>query len=61
MLGVADPYNDLVKEELNIIQGALELHTKVVEDVLTPLGDCFMLRSDAVLDFSTMSKILHSG
>ncbi|XP_045437934.1 metal transporter CNNM1 isoform X2 [Pipistrellus kuhlii] len=60
-LRAADPYNDLVKEELNIIQGALELRTKVVEEVLTPLGDCFMLRSDAVLDFSTVSEILRSG
>ncbi|KAM4704276.1 metal transporter CNNM1 isoform 2-T2 [Rhinophrynus dorsalis] len=60
-LRAADPYNDLVKEELNIIQGALELRTKAVEDVLTPLGDCFMLRSDAVLDFSTVSEILRSG
>ncbi|XP_063291314.1 metal transporter CNNM1 isoform X4 [Pelobates fuscus] len=61
MLRAADPYNDLVKEELNIIQGALELRTKAVEDVLTPLGDCFMLRSDAVLDFATVSEILRSG
>nr|DBA14965.1 TPA: hypothetical protein GDO54_004237 [Pyxicephalus adspersus] len=61
MLRAADPYNDLVKEELNIIQGALELRTKAVEDVLTPLGDCFMLRSDAVLDFGTVSEILRSG
>ncbi|XP_074152137.1 metal transporter CNNM1 [Sminthopsis crassicaudata] len=60
-LRAADPYNDLVKEELNMIQGALELRTKVVEEVLTPLGDCFMLRSDAVLDFSTVSEILRSG
>ncbi|XP_063818345.1 metal transporter CNNM1 isoform X2 [Pseudophryne corroboree] len=61
MLRAADPYNDLLKEELNIIQGALELRTKVVEDVLTGLGDCFMLRSDAVLDFATVSEILRSG
>ncbi|XP_004701063.2 metal transporter CNNM1 isoform X2 [Echinops telfairi] len=60
-LRAADPYNDLVKEELNIIQGALELRTKVVEEVLTPLGDCFMLASDAVLDFATVSEILRSG
>ncbi|CAI9546184.1 unnamed protein product, partial [Staurois parvus] len=40
MLRVTDPYNDLVKEELNIIQGALELRTKTVEDVMTPLRDC---------------------
>ncbi|XP_036402513.1 metal transporter CNNM1 [Megalops cyprinoides] len=61
MLRVTDPYHDLVKEELNIIQGALELRTKTVEDALTPLNDCFMLMSDAVLDFNTMSEIMQSG
>ncbi|XP_016890487.2 metal transporter CNNM1-like [Cynoglossus semilaevis] len=61
MLRVTDPYHDLVKEELNIIQGALELRTKTVEDVLTPLTDCFMLASDALLDFNTMSEIMQSG
>uniref|UniRef100_W5K3X7 Metal transporter n=1 Tax=Astyanax mexicanus TaxID=7994 RepID=W5K3X7_ASTMX len=61
MLRVTDPYHDLVKEELNIIQGALELRTKTVEDVLTPLNDCFMLSSDAILDFYTMSDVMQSG
>ncbi|KAL7845581.1 hypothetical protein AOLI_G00237730 [Acnodon oligacanthus] len=61
MLRVTDPYNDLVKEELNIIQGALELRTKTVEDVMTPLCDCFMIAADATLDFSTMSEIMESG
>ncbi|KAM4607743.1 metal transporter CNNM1 [Polymixia lowei] len=61
MLRVTDPYHDLVKEELNIIQGALELRTKTVEDVHTPLSDCYMLSSDAVLDFCTMSDVMQSG
>ncbi|XP_067909181.1 metal transporter CNNM2-like isoform X6 [Heterodontus francisci] len=61
MLRVTDPYNDLVKEELNIIQGALELRTKTVEDVMTPLRDCFMITCDAILDFTTMSEIMESG
>uniref|UniRef100_A0A3Q1H9H1 Metal transporter n=2 Tax=Anabas testudineus TaxID=64144 RepID=A0A3Q1H9H1_ANATE len=61
MLRVTDPYHDLVKEELNIIQGALELRSKTVEDVLTPLSDCYMLSSDAVLDFCTMSDVMQSG
>ncbi|XP_067396383.1 metal transporter CNNM4 isoform X2 [Emydura macquarii macquarii] len=61
MLKVTEPYNDLVKEELNMIQGALELRTKTVEDVMTPLHDCFMINSDAVLDFNTMSEIMESG
>uniref|UniRef100_A0A8C6N5K6 Metal transporter n=1 Tax=Mus spicilegus TaxID=10103 RepID=A0A8C6N5K6_MUSSI len=61
MLRVTDPYNDLVKEELNIIQGALELRTKTVEDVMTPLRDCFMITGEAILDFNTMSEIMESG
>ncbi|XP_064000540.1 metal transporter CNNM2 isoform X4 [Pogoniulus pusillus] len=61
MLRVTDPYNDLVKEELNIIQGALELRTKTVEDVMTPLRDCFMITAEAMLDFNTMSEIMESG
>ncbi|KAL0183077.1 hypothetical protein M9458_022452, partial [Cirrhinus mrigala] len=61
MLKVTEPYNDLVKEELNIIQGALELRTKTVEDVMTPLSNCFMIHTDAVLDFNTMSEIMESG
>ncbi|NXG83094.1 CNNM1 protein, partial [Stercorarius parasiticus] len=60
-LRAAGPHGDLVREELAMVQGALELRTKVVEDVLTPLADCFMLRADAVLDFTTVSEILRSG
>ncbi|XP_053161771.1 metal transporter CNNM4-like isoform X2 [Hemicordylus capensis] len=53
--------NDLMKEELNIIQGALELRNKTVEHVMTPLQDCFMINSNAVLDFNTMTEIMESG
>ncbi|XP_056146716.1 LOW QUALITY PROTEIN: metal transporter CNNM4-like [Lampris incognitus] len=61
MLKVTEPYNDLVKEEMNMIQGALELRTKTVEGVMTPLSNCFMIQADAVLDFNTMSEIMESG
>ncbi|XP_061840276.1 metal transporter CNNM1-like isoform X5 [Nerophis lumbriciformis] len=61
MLRVTDPYHDLLKEELNIIQGALELRSKTVEDVLTPLGDCFMLAADVLLDFNAMTEVMASG
>lgn len=61
MLKVTEPYNDLDKEELNMIQGALELRTKTVEDVMTPLANCFLIQADAVLDFNTMSEIMESG
>ncbi|XP_051542176.1 metal transporter CNNM3-like isoform X2 [Myxocyprinus asiaticus] len=54
---VNDPYNEFVKVEFS--KGALR--TKTVEDILTPLKDCFMLPSTAVLDFSTMSEIMQSG
>ncbi|XP_069773687.1 metal transporter CNNM4-like [Narcine bancroftii] len=61
MLKVTGPYNGLDKEELNMIQGALELRTKTVEDVMTPIHDCFMVSKDAILDFSTMSEIMQTG
>ncbi|XP_029371037.1 metal transporter CNNM3 [Echeneis naucrates] len=54
---VNDPYSEFVKEEFS--RGMLRI--KTVEDILTPLKDCFMLPSSAVLDFSTMSEIMQSG
>ncbi|XP_072122874.1 metal transporter CNNM4-like [Mobula birostris] len=61
MLKVTGPYNGLDKEELNMIQGALELRSKTVEDVMTPIHDCYMVNKDAILDFSTMSEIMETG
>ncbi|XP_053153879.1 metal transporter CNNM4-like isoform X2 [Hemicordylus capensis] len=61
MLKLTEPYNDLMKEELNIIQGALELRNKTVEHVMTPLQDCFLINSNAILDFNTMTEIMESG
>lgn len=49
--------SEFVKEEFS--RGMLR--SKTVEDILTPLKDCFMLPSSAVLDFSTMSEIMQSG
>ncbi|XP_035481376.2 metal transporter CNNM3 isoform X1 [Scophthalmus maximus] len=54
---VNDPYSEFVKEEFS--RGTLRI--KTVEDILTPLKDCFMLPSSVVLDFSTMSEIMQSG
>ncbi|KAL6096454.1 cnnm3 [Pungitius sinensis] len=54
---VNDPYSEFVKEEFS--RGMLR--SKTVEDILTPLKDCFMLPSSVVLDFSTMSDIMQSG
>ncbi|XP_078095380.1 metal transporter CNNM3 [Mustelus asterias] len=57
MLHSSDPYSEFVKEEFR--QGSLR--TKVVEDIMTGLKDCFMLSTEAVLDFSTMSEIMQCG
>lgn len=61
LLKVTDEYNDLRKEEVDMISGALELKRKTVSDVMTPLTDCFMLDEDAVLDFKTVTDIMHKG
>lgn len=53
--------NDLDKEEVNIISGALDLRKKTVKDVMTKLKDCYMLPITSVLDFETMSEIVKSG
>ncbi|XP_066449197.1 metal transporter CNNM3 isoform X2 [Eleutherodactylus coqui] len=52
-----DPYSELVRDEFS--KGALRNRT--VEDILTRVNDCFMLPSDALLDFTTMSNIMESG
>lgn len=54
-------YNDLQKDEVNIISGALELSQKIVKDIMTKLDDIYMLSIDAILDFETVSEIMKSG
>ena len=48
---VTDPYNDLAKDEVDIIQGALELRSKTVGGIMTPIDDCFMINLSSTLDF----------
>ncbi|KAM8786708.1 metal transporter CNNM3 isoform 2-T2 [Rhynchonycteris naso] len=50
--GGGDPYSDLSKGVLR---------SRTVEDVLTPLEDCFMLDAGAILDFSVLASIMQSG
>lgn len=57
MVRNSDPYNEFVREEFS----KSALRNKTVEDVLTPLDDCFMLNANAVLDFNNMSMIMQSG
>ncbi|XP_026313925.1 metal transporter CNNM2-like [Hyposmocoma kahamanoa] len=61
LVKVTTDVNDLDKDEVNIISGALELRKKTVSDVMTKLEDVFMLPITSVLDFETMSEIVRSG
>ncbi|KAH8421235.1 hypothetical protein KR009_006129, partial [Drosophila setifemur] len=61
LVRVTNDVNDLDKNEVNIISGALELRKKTVADVMTHINDAFMLSLDAVLDFETVSEIMNSG
>jgi metal transporter CNNM len=58
---ITNEYNDLERDEVNIISGALDLKKKTVIEIMTKLDDVFMLPYDAVLDFATMSEIRRNG
>ncbi|XP_022904429.2 unextended protein [Onthophagus taurus] len=53
--------NDLDRDEVNIISGALELRKKTVAEAMTRMEDAFMLDYEAILDFETVSEIMKSG
>ncbi|XP_035727876.1 metal transporter CNNM4-like [Vespa mandarinia] len=61
LVKVTTGYNDLEKDEVNIIAGALELRKKTVADVMTRIEDVYMLNYNAILDFETVSEIMKSG
>ena len=61
LLKVTDQYNDLEKDEVNIVTGALVLKTKLVKDVMTQLDDCYMLPIETILNFETFSEIKDQG
>ncbi|XP_015609989.1 metal transporter CNNM4 isoform X2 [Cephus cinctus] len=61
LVNITTEYNDLEKDEVNIISGALELRKKTVADVMTRIEDVYMLDYNAILDFETVSEIMKSG
>lgn len=61
LLRVTQENIDLNKDEVNILTGALVLQEKKVTDIMTPLGDCFMLDVESILDFKTISEIKDKG
>ncbi|KAG2125826.1 uncharacterized protein EDB93DRAFT_1097586 [Suillus bovinus] len=48
-------------DEIGILNGVLELSSKNVEMIMTPICDVVMLSSDTILDHSTIDAILTSG
>ncbi|KAL7062397.1 hypothetical protein AAHC03_0902 [Spirometra sp. Aus1] len=48
-------------DEMNIIAGALNMSTKTVGDIMSPIADAFMLPHTAILDFDTMNEIFSHG
>ena len=61
LLRVTGDEIDLDKKEVNILTGALKIKEKTVQEVMTPIHDCFLLPLDAILDFDTISKIKTHG
>ncbi|KAF4745629.1 hypothetical protein FOZ63_007833, partial [Perkinsus olseni] len=51
----------ITKEELRMMQGALELHRLKVKDVMTPLDQVAMYPADQVLDSKTLQDIMEKG
>jgi metal transporter CNNM len=48
-------------DEINILNGVLELNTKSVEAIMTPMQDVVTLSTDTVLDHKMVDHILTSG
>lgn len=48
-------------DEIDILNGVLELSSKNVEAIMTPICDVVMLSSDTILDHSTIDAIITSG
>ena len=61
LMKVTEQYNDLAKDEIKIVSGALVLKQKTVRDVMTQLDDCYMLPVDTLLNFETISEIKDQG
>ncbi|GJJ13964.1 hypothetical protein Clacol_008221 [Clathrus columnatus] len=54
----AEPLRD---DEINILNGVLELNTKRAIDIMTEMKDVVTLSADTVLDHETLDRILTSG
>ncbi|KAJ3023556.1 hypothetical protein HKX48_002429 [Thoreauomyces humboldtii] len=52
---------DLTHDEVTILQGTLNVHSKKVMEVMTPIQRVYMLPSNAKLDRAQMQEILKNG
>ncbi|KLO17591.1 DUF21-domain-containing protein [Schizopora paradoxa] len=48
-------------DEISILNGVLELNTKTVVEIMTPMKDAVTLSADSVMDHAMVDKILMSG
>jgi metal transporter CNNM len=55
------PSERLNQDEVTIISAVLDLKDKPVGDIMTPMGDVFIMSADTVLDEKTMDVILSAG
>ncbi|KAI8825587.1 uncharacterized protein EV422DRAFT_513435 [Fimicolochytrium jonesii] len=53
--------NALTHDEVKILQGALNVHEKTIEEIMTPFDKVYMLSSDTKLDRETMLDMLRKG
>jgi metal transporter CNNM len=61
LLRVTRDKNDLEKEEVDIVTGALAYKEKTVKSCMTALADVYMLNIKTTLDFETISEIREQG
>ncbi|CAL8100822.1 unnamed protein product [Orchesella dallaii] len=61
LLKVTRDQHGLEREEMGIISGALEMKSKTVKDIMTPLDDIFMLPVEACFDFDVLTEIESRG
>ncbi|KAK7076206.1 Metal transporter cnnm2 [Halocaridina rubra] len=52
---------DIRTEEKDVICAALEFHKKTVSEIMTKIGDIYMLNIEASLDFNTIHEMMQHG
>lgn len=58
MLKVIVEFNDLEGDEMNIILGVLNYKSKIVEEVMIKLEDCYFLDLLFIFDFRIIAYIM---